>query len=294
MPQPPEVDRAAAARAAIAARTERAEFKRALAAAEREPLELLTLAQETPDSALGRMRVPEFLRAIPGIGETKTARILERLQIAPVKRLGGLGSRQVAALTDFLAAWDVEHSRGSLIVLAGPTAVGKGTVAGHIRAHHPDVHLSVSATTRAPRPGEVHGEHYFFVTDDEFDRMIADGELLEWAQVHNSHRYGTPRTPVQAAMRAGKNVLLEIDIQGARSVRAAEPRAHLVFLLPPSWDELVRRLTGRGTETPEEQARRLETAKIELAAVDEFDSQVVNHDVAEAAQNVVDLMNRSR
>lgn len=295
MANPPKVDRAAAAQAGVAARQERARVKRALSSGELNPLEVLAGARSL-DDAVGRMRIPEFLNAIPGIGDVKATRILERLSIAPVKRLAGLGRRQRAELTDFLVAWEREHAivHGSLVVLAGPTAVGKGTVAGHIRAHHPDVHLSVSATTRAPRPGEVHGEHYFFVTDAEFDAMIASGELLEWATVHNSHRYGTPRTPVDDAMRAGKNVLLEIDIQGARSVKAAEPSAHLVFLLPPSWDELVRRLTGRGTESAEEQARRLETAKVELAAVDEFDSQVVNHDVAEAAQNVVDLMHRSR
>ena len=295
MANPPEVDRAAAAQAGIAARKERARVKRALSSGELNPLEVLAGARSL-DDAVGRMRIPEFLNAIPGIGDVKATRILERLSIAPVKRLAGLGRRQRAELTDFFVAWEREHAivHGALVVLAGPTAVGKGTVAGHIRAHHPDVHLSVSATTRAPRPGEVHGEHYFFVTDAEFDAMIASGELLEWATVHNSHRYGTPRTPVDEAMRSGKSVLLEIDIQGARSVKSAEPSAHLVFLLPPSWDELVRRLTGRGTESAEEQARRLETAKVELAAVDEFDSQVVNHDVAEAAQNVVDLMNRSR
>lgn len=296
MPNPPEVDRAAAAHAAREARKERAAVKLALSKRTLSPLEVMAQAGLEPQTPLGRMRVPEFLRAIPGIGELKAERILERLAIAPVKRLGGLGRRQREDLTEFLVSWEAAHgsSAGSLIVLAGPTAVGKGTVAAHIRRHHPNVHLSVSATTRAPRPGEVHGEHYFFVTDAEFDEMIDNGELLEWATVHNSHRYGTPKTPVEQALRSGKNVLLEIDIQGARSVRRTMPSAHLVFLLPPSWDELVRRLTGRGTESEEEQARRLATAQVELAAVDEFDSKVVNSDVAEAAQNVVDLMNRSR
>ena len=177
-----------------------------------------------------------------------------------------------------------------LTVLAGPTAVGKGTVSADIRARYPQIWLSVSATTRPPRPGEVDGVHYLFVDADEFDRMVAAGELLEWATVHNAYRYGTPRRPVEQAIAAGNSVLLEIDIQGARSVRRAMPEATLVFLLPPTWDELVRRLVGRGTESPAEQQRRLETAKVELAAVDEFDHQVVNHDVREAAQMVVDLM----
>ena len=132
--------------------------------------------------------------------------------------------------------------------------------------------------------------HYFFVSDDEFDRMIAAHELLEWAIVHNSYRYGTPRPPIDEALDAGRSVLLEIDLQGARSVRAVMPEARLIFLLPPTWDELVRRLIGRGTETPAEQQRRLETARVELAAQDEFDYKVVNHEIAQAAQEVVDLM----
>jgi guanylate kinase len=136
----------------------------------------------------------------------------------------------------------------------------------------------------------VEGEHYFFVDDAEFDRLIAGGELLEHATVHNRFRYGTPRRPIQAALEAGNPVLLEIDLQGARQVRAAEPSATLVFLLPPSWDELVHRLIGRGTEGPEERARRLRTARMELASQNEFDYRVVNEDVASAAQEVVELV----
>jgi guanylate kinase len=180
--------------------------------------------------------------------------------------------------------------RSRLVVLAGPTAVGKGTVAAQVRRHHPDVWISVSATTRPPRPGEENGVHYWFVSDEEFDRMVAADELLEWAVVHNSYRYGTPRPPIEQALTAGRRVLLEIDLQGARQVRAAMPEALLVFLLPPTWEELVRRLTGRGTESAEEQARRLDTARVELAAQDEFDVRVVNTDVGEAAREVVELM----
>jgi guanylate kinase len=131
--------------------------------------------------------------------------------------------------------------------------------------------------------------HYYFVSDDEFDRMIANHELLEWAKVHNSYRYGTPRGPIEKALADGKRVLLEIDLQGARQVRAAMPDAILVFLLPPTWDELVRRLIGRGTESPEEQERRLATARVELAAQDEFDYKVVNTEVGQAAREVVEL-----
>jgi guanylate kinase len=177
-----------------------------------------------------------------------------------------------------------------LLVLAGPTAVGKGTVARHIIEHNPDVMLSVSATTRAPRPGEIDGQHYFFLTDAEFDQLIADGEMLEYAVVHGKHRYGTPKAPVEAALEAGKMVLLEIDIQGARQVKKAMPQATTVFLAPPSWEELVRRLQGRGTENAEEQSRRLETARAELAAQSEFDRVIVNDEVAKCASQVVELM----
>ncbi|WP_061711215.1 guanylate kinase [Kocuria palustris] len=175
-------------------------------------------------------------------------------------------------------------------VLAGPTAVGKGTVSTYIRDHCPDVWLSVSATTRAPRPGEQEGVHYFFVDDDEFQRMVDEGQMLEWAVVHNRSRYGTPRQRVLDAVAAGRRVLLEIDLAGARQVRQSMPEAQLVFLAPPTWEELVARLTGRGTESPEEQQVRLETAKMELAAEPEFDHTVVNDQVETAAQRLVELM----
>jgi len=175
-------------------------------------------------------------------------------------------------------------------VLAGPTAVGKGTVAADIRARHPEVWISVSATTRPPRPGEVHGVHYWFVDDAEFDRMVADDELLEWAVVHSAARYGTPRRPVEEALAQGRPALLEIDLQGARQVRTSMPEALFVFLKPPSWEELVRRLVGRGTETVEERERRLRTAQEEMAAEPEFDVIVVNTEVHAAAEELVALM----
>ena len=177
-----------------------------------------------------------------------------------------------------------------LIVLAGPTAVGKGTVVRHILENYPNVHLSVSATTRAPRPGEIDGQSYYFLTHEEFDKQIAAGEMLEYAVVHGQNKYGTPKQPVLAALKSGKKVILEIDIQGARQVKKSMPEAKLVFIAPPSWDELVQRLHGRGTESAEEQARRLETAKLELAAQSEFDHVVINDEVARCASEVVDLM----
>jgi guanylate kinase len=177
-----------------------------------------------------------------------------------------------------------------LVVLAGPTAVGKGTVAAAVRERHPDVWISVSATTRSPRPGEIDGVHYRFVSDEEFDRMVDADELLEWAVVHKAARYGTPRKPVEEALAAGKPSMLEIDLQGARLVRDAMPEALFVFLKPPSWDELVRRLVGRGTESEEERTRRLDTAREEMAAENEFDETIVNHEVHDAADQLVTLM----
>ena len=177
-----------------------------------------------------------------------------------------------------------------LVVLAGPTAVGKGTVAAAVRERHPDVWISVSATTRPARPGEVDGVHYHFVDDVEFDRLVAEDELLEWAVVHRAARYGTPRRPVEEALLAGRPALLEIDLQGARQVRQTMPEALFVFLKPPSWEELVRRLVGRGTETEEERERRLTTARAELAAETEFDVTIVNHEVHAAADELVALM----
>ncbi|MGG5257338.1 guanylate kinase [Phycicoccus avicenniae] len=178
-------------------------------------------------------------------------------------------------------------ARSRLTVLAGPTAVGKGTLAAYVREHHPEVWLSVSVTTRRPRPGEVDGVHYHFVTDEQFDAMDAAGELLESAVVHGRAKYGTPRGPVEEALAAGRPALLEIDLQGARQVRRTMPDAFFVFLAPPSWDELVRRLVGRGTEDAEERAARLDTARQELAAAEEFDVTIVNDEVRRAAEDLV-------
>lgn len=185
-------------------------------------------------------------------------------------------------------------SRSRLIVLAGPTAVGKGTVAACVRREHPDIWISVSVTTRHPRPGEVDGEHYRFVDDDEFDRLVATDGLLEWAVVHGRARYGTPREAVEEQLAAGRPALLEIDLQGARQVRERMPEALMCFLAPPNWEELTRRLIGRGTESAEERERRLETARVELAAESEFDVTIVNTDVETACAELVDLFGADR
>jgi guanylate kinase len=288
-PAPPEVDRVAAAKAAVAARRARAAVKQEIASGRRTALDVAETAWTEPHSAEASLRVTELLGSIRSLGPARVGKVMAGLGISDKKRTGGLGTRQRDKLRDYLQG-RIGALPHRLLVLAGPTAVGKGTVSAYIRENYPDVMVSVSATTRKPRPGEIDGVHYYFVSDAEFDRKIAAGELLEWAVVHNSFRYGTPRPPIDAALAAGHRVMLEIDLQGARQVREAMPEAILVFLLPPTWEELVRRLIGRGTEDAAEQARRLETAKVELAAQDEFDFRVVNGEVSQAAREVVELM----
>ena len=288
-PDPPEVDRVAASRAAVAARRARAAVKHDIATHSRTARDVLDTAWSNPQSAEASLRVRELLTSVPTLGPVRAAKVMTKLGIAESKRVAGLGTRQRSELWNYLLGREGGVAPGRLVVLAGPTAVGKGSVSSYIRENFPEIHLSVSATTRPPRPGEIDGVHYYFVSDTEFDRMIGAHELLEWAVVHNSYRYGTPRPPIDAALEVGKRVLMEIDLQGARNVKAELPNAVLVFLLPPSWEELVRRLTGRGTEDPAEQARRLETARIELAAQEEFDFRVVNTEVGAAAREVVEL-----
>nr|WP_304321549.1 guanylate kinase [Bifidobacterium catenulatum] len=187
-----------------------------------------------------------------------------------------------------------DSRHGRLIVLCGPAGVGKGTVLGRVREQHPQIWLSVSATTRKPRPGEVDGVNYFFMTEQEFLAKEDAGEFLETADVFGLAHYGTPVKPVVEHLEQNIPVILEIDIQGARSVKQRAGELGLdvmtVFIAPPSFEELERRLVGRGTETPEQQAKRLETAKIELAAEPEFDKVIVNKVVDDAANELWNLI----
>ncbi|WP_282004977.1 guanylate kinase [Propioniciclava sinopodophylli] len=174
-----------------------------------------------------------------------------------------------------------------ITVISGPAGVGKGTVVQQLKRAHPEVWVSVSATTRPPRPGEVDGVHYLFTSEAEFDDMVANDGLLEWAVVHGRHRYGTPAEPVRAMAAQGRPVILEIDLQGARQVRETLPEARFVFLSPPDWSTLVGRLEGRGTESPDQVARRLETARVELAASEEFDEVIINDELGDTVAKLV-------
>ncbi|MDV6261635.1 guanylate kinase [Rhodococcoides yunnanense] len=194
-------------------------------------------------------------------------------------------------MSDTAATSVPENKRGRLVVLSGPSGVGKSSVVRLVRAALPELVFSVSVTTRSPRPGETDGQDYHFVSADEFDRMIADGELLEWASIHGGlQRSGTPSAPVDAALEAGSPVLLELDLAGARAVRVSKPEALLVFMAPPTWEDLVARLVGRATEESAATERRLETARVELAAQDEFDTVVVNTDVDHSCEQLVSLL----
>jgi guanylate kinase len=179
-----------------------------------------------------------------------------------------------------------------LTVLSGPSGVGKSTVVSELRRHYPDIWVSVSATTRPPRPDEVDGVHYYFVDGARFDQLVGEDALLEWAEFAGN-RYGTPRQPVYDRLNQGTPVLLEIDLQGARQVRASVPDARLVFLKPPSWDELVRRLVGRGTESQAVVERRLAVAREELAHEPEFDVTLINTEIGSVCTDLVALMHAS-
>jgi len=180
-------------------------------------------------------------------------------------------------------------TRARLTVVSGPSGAGKGSVIAVVLRRHPQVWLSISVTTREPRPGETDGVEYHFVETSEFEKMVDDGDLLEHAS-YAGNSYGTPRGPVEERLAAGVPALLEIELQGARQVREAMPEAQLVFLAPPSFDELARRLTGRGTEDPERIRRRLDRARIEMAAEDEFDATVLNDDLERAGDALVALL----
>ena len=287
-------DAHAQSKRAVALRQARAQLKKDIKSGKRHPLEVFDQGVDRENQVVKGLRVDWFLRSLPGWGETKAQRFLADLDINPRLTLGGLRVRQQVAfrrkLAEVVGGVAGKNPAGSIVVVAGPTAVGKGTINRLIVQQRDDIDMSVSATTRPPRPGEVDGVDYHFVDDERFDRMIELGQLLEWATVHGHHRYGTPQAGVESQRDAGKTVILEIDVQGARQIHSRLPDALFIFIAPPSFDELAKRLASRGTESADEQMTRLATATREMAAKDEFDAVVVNDVVEKAAEKVVDLI----
>ena len=285
MGAPPQLtahERSAALVKAKESRQIRSAMKTKIKSGELSLSDVFTLAET--DSVIGKMRVSDLLAALSGVGKIRATAIMERLSISPSRRIQGLGKHQINALrSEFSPA----QSRGKLIVLSGPGGVGKSTIAAYIRKHG-TFWVSVSATTRKPRATEKDGVEYYFLTEEEFDQEIAKNHFLEWAHFAGA-RYGTPRELVEQGLSAGKNVLLEIDIDGAKQVKIHAPEAILVFLEPPSWEELVSRLERRATDSPQRRAERLQLAQEELEAASFFDHRLINDQVENVVQKLLSL-----
>jgi guanylate kinase len=287
MSRPPHMsleDRRKALEISKESRRERAKYKSLVNSGEISLNDFLVLADS--NSILARMRVKDLLESIPGYGKVRVENLMNRTGISLTRRVQGLGKKQRSALLEHFRVPAISN-RGSLLVLSGPGGVGKSTVAKALRGV-PGFWVSVSATTRSPRFNEVEGRDYFFYSNEEFDKAVSDGLFLEWAEFAGN-RYGTPTAAVEEARDKGLHVLLEIELAGAQIVRSKAPEAKLIFLEPPSWEELVARLEARGTDTPERRAARLALAQEELAAASFFDEVIINERVEEVLERLIRL-----
>ena len=270
---------------AAASRKRRSEVKIKIKSGEFSVDTILEMAKT--DDAVAKMRVKELLESLSGVGRVRAQSLMERLDISTTRRIQGLGRLQIKQLREEFMKLDHAIKPGKLLVLSGPGGVGKSTVAKRLREAG-DFWVSVSATTRSPRDNEVDGKDYFFVSEEEFTRMVKADEFLEWAEFAGN-RYGTPQESVEQALLLGKNVLLEIEIEGAKQVKAHLPQSVLVFLEPPTWEELVARLEGRGTDSPERRAERLKLAQEELAVASFFDVVLINDQVETVVEKLIEL-----